>query len=227
MTLSPDLISTSGFVSAGVVTVVCLLLALVNAPWSALLARSERQHIFFASTVFLPLFWMMNIKIQGVVDIHLLGITALALMLGWALCILVGVLSQLIYCFLSDASVYSLPVNTVFTVIVPATTTYCLLWFVSRWQFKNLFAYLLGVGFAGGVLSVLVVGLLLFLCILLSGEGPLAQWGANNFPFVLMLGFPEGFINGTVVTAVTVFYPELMKTFDEHHYLSRDNGRDK
>jgi len=35
-----------------------------------------------------------------------------------------------------------------------------------------------------------------------------------------LLLFPEGFINGMVITALTVFYPDLVKTFDDEHYFS-------
>ncbi len=153
--------------------------------------------------------------------IHLMGITALTLILGWSLAVVVGIFAQFAYWGLGQVSLYGLPVSIVLSVLLPASVTFFLYWWVSRAKFKNLFAYMLGVGFAGGVLSVLSVGLLLYVGVIFSEDGPLAQWAENGFPFVLMLGFPEGFINGTVVTALTVFYPGLMKTFDEDWYLKR------
>ena len=42
----------------------------------------------------------------------------------------------------------------------------------------------------------------------------------DSWPFVLLLMFPEAFINGMVVTAFTVFYPDVVKTFDDDYYLN-------
>ena len=42
---------------------------------------------------------------------------------------------------------------------------------------------------------------------------------------VLLLAFPEGFLAGTIVTALTVFYPQIMRTYDDDRYLGpRDPG---
>ncbi len=45
-------------------------------------------------------------------------------------------------------------------------------------------------------------------------EDALAAW-----PLISLMMFPEGFINGMVVTTLAVFYPETLKTLDERHYL--------
>ena len=42
--------------------------------------------------------------------------------------------------------------------------------------------------------------------------------------------FPEAFINGTVVTALVVFYPDWLETFNRSRYLQapwKDGGRDE
>ncbi len=221
MSLDDQLISSFAFWLALLACVTCSLVAIRYAPWNALLERNERQHLFFASLVFLPLFWLLNVYIQDQVVIHLMGVTAITLMLGWSLAVVVGLFAQAAYWGVGQVSLYGLPVSMVFSVLLPATVTYLLFWWVSRARFKNLFAYMLGVGFAGGVLSVLSMAGLLYIGASVSADGPLAQWAETSFPFVLMLGFPEGFINGTVVTALTVFYPDLMKTFDDDWYLRR------
>ena len=42
------------------------------------------------------------------------------------------------------------------------------------------------------------------------------------WPLITLIAFPEGFINGMLVTTLTVFYPQTMRTFDESYYL--DDG---
>jgi uncharacterized membrane protein len=41
----------------------------------------------------------------------------------------------------------------------------------------------------------------------------------DNWPLVSLVLFPEGFINGMIITTLTVFYPQVVKTFDDKHYL--------
>lgn len=43
--------------------------------------------------------------------------------------------------------------------------------------------------------------------------------GLSASPRVCLMMFPEGFLNGMIVTTLTVFYPGLVKTFDDSYYL--------
>ena len=43
----------------------------------------------------------------------------------------------------------------------------------------------------------------------------------NYHPLVLLLTFPEGFLNGAVISALTVFYPDIVKTYDDVRYLGK------
>ncbi len=37
----------------------------------------------------------------------------------------------------------------------------------------------------------------------------------------MLILFPEGFINGAVVSALAVFAPELLRSYDDERYLGR------
>ena len=41
-------------------------------------------------------------------------------------------------------------------------------------------------------------------------------------PFILLIAFPEGFINGTLVTAFIVLAPDSMKLYDSDDYSPDD-----
>jgi uncharacterized membrane protein len=84
---------------------------------------------------------------------------------------------------------------------------------------NNLFLYLLGVGFGGGILAMLVTIVAALALLLLCGQQAWAGEALENWPLIVLILFPEGFINGMIVTTLTVFYPQLVKTFDERHYL--------
>ena len=38
---------------------------------------------------------------------------------------------------------------------------------------------------------------------------------------VLLVTFPEGFLNGTLISAFAVFYPDMVKTYDDVRYLGK------
>jgi len=48
--------------------------------------------------------------------------------------------------------------------------------------------------------------------------GPMIVAG-QDWPIVALLLFPEGFINGMLTSAVTLYAPDLMKTYDDAFYL--------
>jgi uncharacterized membrane protein len=54
----------------------------------------------------------------------------------------------------------------------------------------------------------------------ISGQQEWFEQAIANWPMIFLLLFPEGFINGMLVTTLTVFYPDLVKTFDDRHYLA-------
>ena len=78
---------------------------------------------------------------------------------------------------------------------------------------------MLGAGFGGGLLAALAMALAALALLWLSGQQDWVTAALANWPLIFLLMFPEGFINGMIVTTLTVFYPDLVKTFDERHYL--------
>ena len=55
----------------------------------------------------------------------------------------------------------------------------------------------------------------------LAGQGAWVTGAFDNWPLIFLMLFPEGFINGMLVTALTVFYPDVVKTFDDDYYLNQ------
>jgi len=194
------------------ITTLAALIALFRAPWRQLLDQSARQHMFMLCTALLALLWLGGIQVQDNVTVHLLGLTPVVLIFGWELALLSGYLAALMLAFLGFWPWTALPVEVLLSVLVPVITTQALLWLADRLPRTNLFVYLLGVGFLGGVFSML--GALLL-------ASHLQGWTLDH-PLALLLAFPEGFISGAVVTALTVFAPSIMRTYDDVRYLGEE-----
>ena len=183
--------------------------ALLRAPWRALVRRQARHHAFFAALLLLPLLWLGSMRVSEGVEVHLLGMTAVCLVFGWQLALVLGAAAVLALGIGAHWSWASLPFHFLLAAAVPVAVTQALLAAADRLPRTNLFVYLLGVGFLGGVLSM-VASLLL--------DARLQGWEADH-AMVLLIAFPEGFIGGSVVTALTVFYPSIMRTYDDDRYL--------
>lgn len=191
------------------VAALALLAALWRAPWSALLQRSERQHAFFLTLLLLPILWAGSMEVTRGISVHLLGLTPIVLIFGWELALVLGTLAALVLGLVGHWPWAMLPQQAVLSVMLPTAVTVILLAAADRLPRTNLFVYLLGVGFLGGALSMTAF---------LFGAAWLQGWDADH-ALVLLLAFPEGFIAGTIVTALTVFYPRIMRTYDDERYL--------
>ncbi|MEE4172894.1 MAG: energy-coupling factor ABC transporter permease [Xanthomonadales bacterium] len=193
-----------------------LLVALRRAPWRSLIARAERQHAFYLSLLLLPLVWVGSLEVTRGASVHLLGITPLVLIFGWQLAVVLGALAAVVLGAFGAWAWVSLPPQFILSVLVPVAVTQGMLMAADRLPRTNLFVYLLGVGFLGGALSMTVYLLL---------DASWNDWSADH-ALVLLLAFPEGFLAGTIVTALTVFYPQIMRTYDDDRYLGPSDPGD-
>jgi len=186
-----------------------LLLALLLAPWRALLEVSARQHAFLLCLLVLPVLWLGTIEVGGDARVHLLGMTPVLLIFGWELALVLGYLATAALLFSGQWSVPLATQETALTVLIPLLVSQGVLLAAGRLERTNLFVYLLGVGFLGSTLAMVAS--------LLIGSAWLG-WELDH-ALALLLAFPEGFIGGAIVTALTIFYPSIMRTYDDVKYL--------
>lgn len=203
----------------GLIALICVLAAAWSAPWPALRTATERQHVLLGGLVAMLLLWLLSLEVTAGITIHLLGVTSLTLIVGWRFTILGGTLVLLVHLWLEQQAIAAAPLAWLFSLMVPATVTRLLAHILRQHGFRNLFVYLLGAGFGGGLLSMLSAALLTVPVFWLMGQTDWLLGIQENWPFLLLLMFPEGFINGMLVTAFTVFYPDVVKSFDDEYYL--------
>ena len=219
MIISPELLPLWLVVAVSACMAAALAGAARLAPWGALLSAPERQHVLLGSIVGLLLLWLGNIEVTEGVRLHLLAVTCATMVVGLPLILLVGAVALCAQLLLQEVPLLALPTSWLLTVAVPAALTRALVHWLRHRAPGNLFLYLLGAGFAGGMLVVLAsagVALLLFLA---AGQTSLAADALASASLVVLMMFPEGFLNGMLITAVTVFRPDLVKTFDDAYYL--------
>jgi uncharacterized membrane protein len=204
----------------GSVMLICLVVTAGTAHWRGLQAASERQHVLLGGMTCLLLLWLLSLQLIEGIWLHLLGVTSLTLITGWRFTVLGATLVLVAYLLIQQQTLATMPLAWLFTVLVPATASRGLAILLRRHGFRNLFVYMLGAGFGGGLLSVLCMALLALPTFWLLGQAEWVVQALEKWPFVLLLMFPEAFINGMIITAFTVFYPDVVKTFDDDYYLN-------
>lgn len=197
-------------------------LAVRYADWRALRQAPTRYHLLFGGILFCLLLWLMSVRVIEGLWFHFLGATTLTLILGWRFAIIAGSVAALIYTMLIGESLAAVAPAWLLTIAIPVTVSRWLVHILHRLKSHNLFIYMLGAGFGGGMLSVLASAIVALALLWLMGQHSWVAEFLANWPLITLVLFPEGFINGMIVTALTVFYPSLVKTFDDDYYLSDD-----
>lgn len=197
---------------------VCSAAALL-APWASIRVVPARLHLVLGGAFFCLLLWLMSVHMVAQLWLHFLGVTCLVMLLGLRLALLAGALSSLLYAIVIGESLLAVPTAWALTVLVPGAVSRLVLYAVARLRSKNLFLYMLGGGFCGGILAMLAMAVASLLLFWLIGAQDWLQAALENWPLISLVVFPEGFINGMLITTLTVFYPQVVKTFDDIHYL--------
>jgi uncharacterized membrane protein len=222
MTIDGALVPSWLSLTLWIAMVVTLSLAAMYADWRALYRVPARVHLLLGGAAFCVVLWLLSVRVIEGLWLHFLGMTTLTLILGWRFALLAGSSAIVVHTVLIGQGAAALPVAWLLTVVIPATVSRYLVHRLRQLQSQNLFIYLLGAGFGGGLLSVLAVATAALPLFWLIGQQQWAGDALASWPLISLMLFPEGFINGMLVTTLTVFYPQTMRTFDESYYL--DDG---
>lgn len=196
-----------------------MIMVLIRAPWAQLAALGQRQHAWYGAILGLAFFWMLQVNVRDILAFHPLAITTLTLVFGWHLAVVAGALALLINSVLMSRMGLQFPVELLLNVVLPATVSAGFIYLLERMKVRNVFIFMLGGGFVGAMLSLVAVlccSALLFS--VLKAEAQWAMLAQYAHLYALML-FPEGFINGAMTSVLTIFYPHLVRSYDDDSYL--------
>jgi uncharacterized membrane protein len=192
-----------------------LAAALAWAPWQALVTN-RLQQVFLGALLALLALWHLRVGAGPALSLHLLAVTTLTLMFGWCLAVVGVSLVSLAFVLEGSESLATLPVSALASGVVPASLSYLLYRVVSRSLPRNPFIYIFLCGFLGGVIAALVnLPLKEALLARLGLALPLGL-GAQPWAFLPLYAFPEGLLNGMLVTVLVVLRPEWLRTFSSH-----------
>lgn len=193
--------------------------ALYGVNWQVLASNRAAQHVFYGSVLLCLPFWLLSAGILPGLHFHLLGMTALTLVMGWRLALLVGFIVQIILCVLGKLWWAAVPYQFLLAVALPVFSSIGVCWLVARTLPHNPFVYILLAAFVNaGIAQALSV---IAQSIAFWGMG-VYQWETIWYSFLSylpMMMFPEGTVNGMFITAMVVFHNRWLSTFDANSYF--------
>nr|WP_232239677.1 energy-coupling factor ABC transporter permease [Pseudomonas alkylphenolica] len=196
-----------------------LLWAIWRAPWVELFTDSRRQHLLFGTVLALFALWLVRRDFDTGVSYHFIGMTAVTLLLDWPLALVGGLLAQTGLMLLGRQDLAAMGVNGLLFIGLPVLVTEVCAILVERAQPKNLFVYIFCSGFFAAALSALLCLLLALGVLWMDERFVMPEWIEDFIGYLWLIIFPEAFINGMVVSALVVFCPEWLETFNRTRYL--------
>lgn len=225
--IAAELLATSTLVLGWLLYAAVLLWACIRAPWVELFSDTRRQHLLFGAVLAIFLLWLVRRDFESGLSFHFIGLTAVTLLLDWPLAMLAAFVAQIALVITGHQQLTALGLNGVLLVLIPVTVTEICALAVERTQPRNLFVYIFFSGFFAAGLAALFCILTGLGVLLFDGRYPMPPWLNDFAGYIWLVMFPEAFINGTVVSALVVFYPDWMETFNRTRYLQapwKDDG---
>ncbi|MGB0866621.1 MAG: energy-coupling factor ABC transporter permease [Granulosicoccaceae bacterium] len=195
-----------------------LLLAIRYVDWRALARDTGLQHRLGVAAALLIVLWSLRAGISDGLEIHFFMVSALHLVFGWQLAMLVVTVALLALTVLGSADWYSLGLSGIVSGVLPILCTFAF-WKLHKAKTPhNPFAFIFLVASLGAVVATVVSALFLSTVLWLNGDVTLTQLQNELWIFLPLMALPEGAINGMLIAAMIVYVPDWVKLFEERRY---------
>lgn len=189
-----------------------------GAPWK-LLHRNLMEPVYIGAIVLLIGLWWMKAESQTGLGLHFLGITSMVLIFGWRLALVGAAAALLVLTVLGRYEWMSLGINGMITVVMPVLLANRLHAFIYRAFPKHYFVYVIvSAHFASMAVMAAVVATSALL-LWSVGAYSLDRIVNDYLVFLPIAMLPEGFLNGAVLSMLTAWKPEWVRSFDDRDYI--------
>lgn len=218
MNLTDALLPSDLSLFAYFVWLVVVVQALRCAPWRLLLSDSRRQQVFLGASVVLFLVWTFEVGVRPALGFHFLGVTAYTLMFGWSFGVL-GVSLVVVALTVLNGDWATLALNALLLGVLPLSVSYGVYTLVYRYLPHHLFIYIFLCAYFNAMVAAGAAVLALVLLLVTAEVYSFARISDEYLPFLPLYLFPEGLLNGMLITALIGLKPDWLKTYDDAIYL--------
>lgn len=194
------------------------LCAIRYAPWRPFLASSKLQHVFLGASLALFLMWSFEVGVRPALGFHFLGATVYTLMFGWSLAVIGASLLTVATTFM-HGDWAALAMNALLLGVLPVSVSYGVYFLVHHYLPRHLFIYIFLCAFFNAMLAAGAAILALVTLLVVTETYTFARISSDYLPFAPLYLFPEGLLNGMIVTVLIGVRPDWLKTYDDELYL--------
>jgi len=199
--------------------IIIAILSFDKKTYKSLYSTSAQQTGVLACALVFAVLWRIKAGILTGLDLHILGVTAATLILGWRLAILSSLLATALLAAFSQIEVELLPVQLLIGAFIPIIFSY--LGFIISYQYlpRHFFVYIFVCAFitAGFIACIkIAIGALFYLAL---GQYNWQELADNYVYLSAIIWFPEAMLNGMAITIMIIYRPHWVKTFYDKDYL--------
>ncbi|GEB70250.1 energy-coupling factor ABC transporter permease [Pseudoalteromonas carrageenovora] len=199
--------------------IIIALLSFDKKTYKALYTTPARQTGVLACAIVFSVLWRIKAGILTGLDLHILGVTAATLVLGWRSAILSSVLASALLTAVGQIELNLLPMQILIGAFIPILLSY--LGFLISYQYlpRHFFVYIFVCAFitAGFIACIKIsLGALFYLAI---GQYNWQELADNYVYLSAIIWFPEAMLNGMAITIMITYRPHWVKTFYDKDYL--------
>ncbi|PKL96147.1 MAG: hypothetical protein CVV18_02830 [Gammaproteobacteria bacterium HGW-Gammaproteobacteria-8] len=189
-----------------------------TAPWR-LLHRNLLEPVFAAAVLLTGGLWTMQVGAQAGLGLHFLGSSALVLVFGARLALAASLLALLALAALGIYDWVALGVNGLIGAALPVWLAHHLHLRIEHLFPRHYFVYVLVSAHFASMLALAAAALAGAALLWLTGIYPVDRIVNDYLVFLPVAMLPEGFLNGAIITMLTAFKPEWVRSFDDRDYL--------
>lgn len=204
-----------------IAALVLFALSIERQTYRQLFLTPERQTGVLAVAVTLGCLWQVKAGILPELDIHVLGLSAAALVLGFRLAMLAGFIALLLTLITTTYNLDSFGNLWLFSIVLPTMFSYGLYLLIYRFLPHHFFVYIFVAAFISGGMTAafkIVSSSLFFFYI---GSYDWQTLADNYLYFSVIMWFPEAMLSGMTMTLLITYRPHWVKTFYDKEYLNQ------
>lgn len=217
MDLSGNLFGDTWLVAFAGIYAYALWQAIRRADWERL-RDSAQLHVFLGGVVCLLVLWTLRTAVLPGFTWHLSAMLSMTLIFGWSLAVL-GASLALLGLTLAGLNDWSglLP-TAVMQVLLPASLAWFVLVLVRSYLPKHFFVYIFVTAFLGGGVVAVFTAVGTVAVLYLAGY-PYARLSESYLLFLPLMFFPEGVLNGWIMSILVGFRPDWVSSFSDREYI--------
>lgn len=218
MDIPASVFNEDWLVVTGFVLFLLLLQAVRGAQWGYV---RDHMHVYLGAIVFASVIWILRAGIGDKLNFHFLGAVIMTLMFGWRLALLALTAVVTITFWRLEAGLMAVPINTLVMGGIPILITHYLLIWSQRRLPTNIFIFVFVNAFLAAVLGTIAVVVAGSFLLWMTGTFSTHYLQSYYLPYIPLLMFPEGLINGMLAAIAVVYAPQWIPVFDDARYLRK------